>query len=69
MRLILFSVFPYIIRHSRAYSQPFFTVNTIINTYGWEMSGRGNILVGKCPVGEVPAGELASGGSVRILIR
>ena len=33
------------------------------------MSGRGNILVGKCPVGEVPAGELASGGSVRILIR
>ena len=29
-----------------------------------EMSGQGNVLVGKCPVGEVSVGEVSSWGSV-----
>ena len=30
-----------------------------------EMSVRGNVLVGKCPVGEVSFGEVSGRGSVR----
>ena len=30
-----------------------------------EMSGRGNVLVGKCPVGEASVGELSRRGIVR----